>query len=224
MTVRVGINGFGRIGRLYLRAALDRPDVEVVAVNDLTSPEMNAHLLRYDSTQGRLGRAVSVDSGSMTVGDDRVAVLAERDPAELPWADLGVEVVIESSGHFTGRDAAAAHLDAGAQRVIISAPSTDADATFVDGGQRGHLRPGGAPSSSPTPRARPTASSRWSRSSTTPSASTPGLMTTVHAYTNDQNLLDLAHKDLRRARAAAINIVPTSTGAARATGARAARR
>jgi glyceraldehyde 3-phosphate dehydrogenase (phosphorylating) len=216
MTVRVGINGFGRIGRLYLRAALDRPDVEVVAVNDLTSPEMNAHLLRYDSTQGRLGRAVRVEGGSMTVGEDRVAVLAEREPAKLPWADLGVEVVIESSGHFTGRAAAAAHLEAGAQRVIISAPSPDADATFVMGVNESDYDPA--------------SHHVISNASCTTNCFVPmvkvlddalgveaGVMTTVHAYTNDQNLLDLVHKDMRRARAAAVNIVPTSTGAARAT-------
>ncbi len=216
MTVRVGINGFGRIGRLYLRAALDRPDVEVVAVNDLTSPEMNAHLLRYDSVQGRLDRAVSVDGGAMTVGEHRVAVLAEREPAKLPWRDLGVEVVIESTGHFTSRAGAALHLDAGAERVIISAPSPDADATFVIGVNESDYDPD--------------AHRVVSNASCTTNCFVPmvkvlddalgveaGVMTTVHAYTNDQNLLDLVHKDMRRARAAAVNIVPTSTGAARAT-------
>jgi glyceraldehyde 3-phosphate dehydrogenase (phosphorylating) len=216
MTVRVGINGFGRIGRLYLRAALDRPDVEVVAVNDLTSPETNAHLLRYDSTQGRLGRPVAVEDGAMTVGEHRVVVLAEREPARLPWGDLGIEVVIESTGRFTSRADAAAHLDAGAQRVIISAPSPDADATFVVGVNESTYDPA--------------AHRVISNASCTTNCFVPmvkvlddalgvdaGLMTTVHAYTNDQNLLDLVHKNLRRARAAAVNIVPTSTGAARAT-------
>ncbi|MGH9021221.1 MAG: glyceraldehyde 3-phosphate dehydrogenase NAD-binding domain-containing protein, partial [Acidimicrobiales bacterium] len=133
MTIRVGINGFGRIGRLYLRAALGHPEIEVVAINDLASPETNAHLLAYDSTHGKLNRPVSISDGAMNVGDQRVAVLAERDPGKLPWRDLGVDVVIESTGRFTSRDAAAVHLVAGASRVIISAPSGDADASFVVG-------------------------------------------------------------------------------------------
>jgi glyceraldehyde 3-phosphate dehydrogenase (phosphorylating) len=216
MAVRVGINGFGRIGRLYLRAALGAGDVEVVAVNDLTSPETNAHLLTYDSTQGRLGVPVAVGEGAMTVGAQSIRVLAERSPSALPWAELGVDVVIESSGHFTTRDAAAAHLDAGARRVIISAPSGDADATFVVGVNEQTFDP--------------EAHFVISNASCTTNCFVPmvkvlddalgvdaGLMTTVHAYTNDQNLLDLEHSNLRRARAAAINIVPTSTGAARAT-------
>jgi len=216
MAVRVGINGFGRIGRLYLRASQSTPEIEVVAVNDLTSPSTNAHLLKYDSTQGRLDVPVSVGEDGMTVGTEVIKVLAERDPAALPWRELGVDVVIESSGHFTTREAAAAHLAAGATRVIISAPASDADATFVIGVNEQTFDP--------------SAHFVISNASCTTNCFVPmvkvlddalgvdaGLMTTIHAYTNDQNLLDLEHKDLRRARAAAINIVPSSTGAARAT-------
>ena len=216
MTIRVAINGFGRIGRSFLRASLANPNIEVVAVNDLTPPETNAHLLKYDSTQGRLGLDVSVTEGGMTVGDQFIRVLAEREPSLLPWRDLNVDVVIESTGRFTSRESAAVHLTAGARKVIISAPASDVDATFVMGVNEGtydsanhHV---------------------VSNASCTTNCFVPmvkvlddafgvksGLMTTVHAYTNDQNLLDLAHKDMRRARAAAVNIVPSSTGAARAT-------
>jgi len=216
VAIRVAINGFGRIGRGYLRAALNNRDIDVVAVNDLTSPEVNAHLLRYDSTQGRLDVPVGLSSDGMTVGDRSIKVLAERSPAELPWGELQVDVVIESTGRFTTREAAAQHLSAGARKVIISAPATDVDATFVVGvndntydAQNHHI---------------------VSNASCTTNCFVPmvkvlddafgvttGLMTTIHAYTNDQNLLDLEHKDMRRARAAAINIVPASTGAARAT-------
>ena len=217
MTVRVGINGFGRIGRNFLRALLGSgADLDVVAVNDLTSAATNAHLLRYDSTQGRLGLPVAVEGDDIVVGDRRIRVLAERDPGDLPWGELGVQVVLESTGRFTTRAAAAAHLKAGADRVVISAPSADADATFVVGVNDGDFDPG--------------AHHVVSNASCTTNCFVPmvkvlddafgivsGLMTTVHAYTNDQNLLDLPHSDLRRARAAAVNIVPTSTGAARAT-------
>ncbi|HET9088818.1 MAG TPA: type I glyceraldehyde-3-phosphate dehydrogenase [Acidimicrobiales bacterium] len=216
MTIRVGINGFGRIGRGYLRASLANENVEVVAVNDLTSPATNAHLLKYDSTQGRLAESVSVDDSVMRVGDRSIAVLAERDPATLPWADLKVDVVIESTGRFTSREAAAVHLSAGAKRVIISAPASDVDATFVMGVNDDDFDPA--------------KHFVISNASCTTNCFVPmvkvlddafgvqtGLMTTIHAYTNDQNLLDLTHSDLRRARAAAVNIVPSSTGAARAT-------
>ena len=216
MATRVAINGFGRIGRGFLRASLNNPDIVVVAVNDLTSPETNAHLLKYDSTQGRLGVEVSVTADGFKVGDETIKVLAVRNPLELPWAELGIDVVIESTGIFTTREAAAQHLTAGAKKVIISAPATDVDATFVYGVNHDtydaalhHV---------------------VSNASCTTNCFVPmvkvlddalgvetGLMTTVHAYTNDQNLLDLPHKDLRRARAAAVNIVPSSTGAARAT-------
>ena len=216
--VRVGINGFGRIGRNFLRAVVDRgAPVEVVALNDLTSAETNAHLLRYDSTQGRFAAEVEVGDGELVVAGKRITVLAEREPAQLPWSELGVEVVLEATGLFTSRDAAAAHLKAGASRVVITAPSSDADASFVVGVNDGDFDP-----------------ERHlvvSNASCTTNCFVPmvkvlddafgivsGLMTTVHAYTNDQNLLDLTHRDLRRARAAAVNIVPASTGAARATG------
>ena len=217
MTVRIGINGFGRIGRNYLRAArLLGADVEVVAVNDLTSPETLSHLLKYDSTHGRFNSDVTVDGSSLVLDSGPVAVLAERDPKALPWAELGVDVVIEATGHFTSKESASAHLEAGAKRVIISAPGTDVDATFVVGVNDDQFDPA--------------TDVVVSNASCTTNCFVPmvkvlddafgiesGLMTTVHAYTNDQNLLDLPHKDLRRARAAAVNIVPASSGAARAT-------
>ncbi|TML40882.1 MAG: type I glyceraldehyde-3-phosphate dehydrogenase [Actinobacteria bacterium] len=217
MAVRVAINGFGRIGRNFYRAMLKaRADIEVVAVNDLGSPQTFAHLLRFDSTHGRLGEEVEVVGEGIRVAGHTVRFFAERDPKALPWSDLGVEVVVESTGIFTDGEKAAAHLDAGASRVVISAPATNVDATFVMGvnddtfNARDHRIVSGA--------------------SCTTNCFVPmvkvlddalgiekGLMTTVHAYTNDQNLQDLVHKDLRRARAAAVNIVPASTGAARAT-------
>jgi glyceraldehyde 3-phosphate dehydrogenase len=224
MTVRVGINGFGRIGRNFVRSAraqarLDpgAEDLVVVGVNDLVPAATNAHLLKYDSTQGTLAEDVSQDESSITVGGQRMAVFAERDPKALPWADLGVDVVVESTGIFTSRDQAAAHVEAGAPRVVISAPASGVDATFVVGVNDDTFDPG--------------RHQIVSNASCTTNCFVPmvkvlddafgvdqGLMTTVHAYTNDQNLLDLAHRDLRRARSAPVNIVPTSTGAARATG------
>jgi glyceraldehyde 3-phosphate dehydrogenase len=218
MTVRVGINGFGRIGRNFVRAVLARDaDVEVVAVNDLLSAEVSAHLLHFDSTHGTLKVPVAIDGTDLVVGGRRIAVLSERDPAALPWGDLGVQIVIESTGRFTHHADAALHLKAGAERVIISAPSKDADAVFVVGVNDGEYDP--------------VHHRVVSNASCTTNCFVPmvkvlddafgivsGLMTTVHAYTNDQNLLDLPHTDLRRARAAAVNIVPTSTGAGRATG------
>jgi glyceraldehyde 3-phosphate dehydrogenase len=218
MAVRVGINGFGRIGRNFYRAAKKAgADVDLVAVNDLTSPEINAHLLKYDTTHGKLEEEVKVTGDGITVGSDSFKVFAERDPAALPWKDLGVDVVVESTGIFTDREKAAAHIEAGAPRVIISAPANGADATFVVGVNDDSFDPA--------------AHTVVSNASCTTNCFVPmikvlddafgvekGLMTTVHAYTNDQNLLDLVHKDLRRARAAAVNIVPASTGAARATG------
>ena len=217
MTVRIGINGFGRIGRNYLRAArLAGADVEVVAVNDLTSAETLAHLLKYDSTHGRFGADVSVEGSNLVLDSGPVAVLAEREPKALPWSDLGVDVVIEATGLFTSKETAGAHLDAGAKRVIISAPGTGVDATFVVGVNDDTFDPA--------------KDVVVSNASCTTNCLVPmvkvlddafgvesGLMTTVHAFTNDQNLLDLPHKDLRRARAASINIVPASSGAARAT-------
>ncbi len=217
MTIRVGINGFGRIGRNFYRAAQKAgADIDLVAVNDLTSPATNAHLLKYDSTHGRLDVAVKATDDSISVGGDSFKVFAERDPKALPWGDLGVDVVIESTGIFTSRDKAAAHLEAGAPRVIISAPAADVDATFVIGVNDDTFDPA--------------AHTIVSNASCTTNCFVPmikvlddafgvekGLMTTVHAYTNDQNLLDLVHGDPRRGRAAAVNIVPSSTGAARAT-------
>jgi glyceraldehyde 3-phosphate dehydrogenase len=216
MTVRVGINGFGRIGRNILRAAKQAgADIDIVAVNDLVPPETNAHLLKYDSTHGRLGQEVKVTSDGISIGGDEFKVFAERDPKALPWGDLGVDVVIESTGIFTDGEKAAAHIEGGAPRVIISAPATNVDGTFVVGVNDDQFNAG---------------MKIVSNASCTTNCFVPmikvlddafgvekGLMTTVHAYTNDQNLLDLAHKDLRRARASAVNIVPASTGAARAT-------
>jgi glyceraldehyde 3-phosphate dehydrogenase len=217
MTVRVGINGFGRIGRNFLRAILDTgADVEVVGVNDLTSPEALAHLLRYDSTQGRLPVPVDVEGSDLLVGDRHIRVLEEREPEQLPWDKLGADVVIESTGRFTTRADAAGHLGGSVTRVIISGPSGDADATFVIGVNDDEFDPA--------------THLVVSNASCTTNCFVPmvkvvddafdivsGLMTTVHAYTNDQNLLDLTHKDPRRARGAAVNIVPTTTGAAKAT-------
>ena len=218
MTVRVGINGFGRIGRNFFRAAKEQgADIDFVGVNDLGSLETMAHLLKNDSVFGRLDDDVKVVKGGISIGGDKLEVLSERNPADLPWGDLKADIVIESTGIFTKRDQAAAHLDAGAGRVIISAPSGDADATFVVGVNEDTFR----------------AREHFviSNASCTTNCFVPmikvlddafgvrqGLMTTVHAYTGDQALVDGPHSDLRRARAAAVNIVPTSTGAARATG------
>ena len=216
MTVRVGINGFGRIGRNFLRAAKKSgADIDIVAVNDLVPPETNAHLLKYDSTHGVLPDEVKVTGDGIAVGSDEFKVFAERDPKALPWGDLGVDVVIESTGIFTDGEKASAHIEGGAPRVIISAPATNVDGTFVIGVNNDQFN---------------SSMKIVSNASCTTNCFVPmvkvlddafgierGLMTTVHAYTNDQSLLDLAHKDLRRARASAINIVPASTGAARAT-------
>jgi glyceraldehyde 3-phosphate dehydrogenase len=217
VTVRVGINGFGRIGRNFFRAAwLAGADLEVVAVNDLVPVETNAHLLKYDSTQRTLGVEIKTTSDSISVGGKSFRVFAERDPKAIPWGDLGADVVVESTGIFTDGDKARAHIEGGAKKVIISAPATNVDATFVVG-VNDHIYDKAA-------------HTVVSNASCTTNCFVPmvkvlddafgvekGLMTTVHAYTNDQNLLDLAHKDLRRARAAAVNIVPASSGAARAT-------
>jgi glyceraldehyde 3-phosphate dehydrogenase len=214
MTVRVGINGFGRIGRNYLRAAKGK-DVEIVAVNDLTDNKTLAHLLKYDSTFGRLDGDVSYDDESITVGGQRVAASAQRDPAQLPWGDLGVDVVIESTGHFTKRDDAALHLKGGARKVIISAPAKDEDVTIVMGVNHEKYDPASHDIIS---------NASCTTNSVVPLAKVlldtfgieKGFMTTIHAYTNDQVILDFPHKDLRRARSAAVNTIPTSTGAAKA--------
>src|SRR3954468_9069961 len=217
MAVRVGINGFGRIGRNFLRAARKaRADLEIVAVNDLVPSATNAHLLKYDSTHGVLADDVSANGDTITVGKTEIKVFAERDPKSLPWGDLGIDVVVESTGFFTDGQTASAHIEGGAKKVVISAPATNVDGTFVVGVNDDTFDA-----------AKHTI---VSNASCTTNCFVPmikvlddafgvekGLMTTVHAYTNDQNLLDLVHKDLRRARAAAVNIVPASTGAARAT-------
>lgn len=215
---RIGINGFGRIGRNYLRAALaQNSNLEIVAVNDLSDPKGLAHLLKYDSVTGRLAADVSVDGDSIIVNGKAIKVLAERDPANLGWGKLGVDIVIESTGRFTDAKDAAKHIEAGAKKVLISAPATDEDATFVIG-VNDHLYD-------------PAKHHIISNASCTTNCLAPlakvfndkfgiknGLMTTVHAYTADQNLQDGPHSDLRRARAAAINIVPSTTGAAKAIG------
>jgi glyceraldehyde 3-phosphate dehydrogenase len=217
MTVRVGINGFGRIGRNFVRAvAASGADIEVVAINDLTSSKTLAHLLRYDSSQGKFEGTVEVADDAIIVNGKRITVFAERDPGALNWASVGADVVVESTGLFTAREKASLHLNGGAKKVIVSAPATEVDATFVVG-----------VNDDTYDAAKHTI---VSNASCTTNCFVPmvkvlddsfgiisGLMTTVHAYTNDQNLLDLAHNDLRRARAAAVNIVPSSTGAARAT-------
>jgi len=218
MTVRVGINGFGRIGRNFFRAAKARnADIDFVAVNDLGSLDVMAHLLARDSVVGAYPGTIEVADGGITVDGDTLKVVSHRDPAEIPWGDLGVDVVVESTGIFTDRDAAAAHLAGGAPRVIVSAPSNGADATFVVGVNDDTFDPANH--------------IVVSNASCTTNCFVPlikvlddafgvekGLMNTIHAYTGDQMLVDGPHNDLRRARAAAVNIVPTSTGAARATG------
>ncbi len=217
MSVRVGVNGFGRIGRNFLRAVLETgADIELVALNDLASAKTHAQLLKYDSTRGPLGLPVAVEGGDLVVDGRRIVVLSERDPGDLPWEHLGVEVVVESTGIFKSRSQASMHRKSGASKVIITAPSEDADATLVMGVNDTTYDPA--------------LHHVVSNASGTTNCFVPmvkviedafgiegGLMTTVHAYTNDQNLLDLAHNDPRRARAAAINIVPNSTGAARST-------
>lgn len=218
MTVNVAINGFGRIGRSFFRAALaSGQDVNIVAVNDLTDPKALAHLLKYDSVGGRLSQDVSVDGDNLVVGGKKIQVLAERNPADLPWGKLGVDIVIESTGFFTDAEKAKAHVEAGAKKVIISAPASGEDVTVVMGVNHNDYDPANH--------------TIISNASCTTNCLAPmakvlndaygiekGLMTTVHAYTADQNLQDGPHSDLRRARAAGLNIVPTSTGAAKAIG------
>jgi glyceraldehyde 3-phosphate dehydrogenase len=217
VTVRVGINGFGRIGRNFFRAVVaSGADIEIVAVNDLTDNKTLAHLLKYDSTFGRLDGDVSYDEESITVGGKKIAASAQRDPAQLPWGDLGVDVVIESTGIFTKRDDAALHLKGGARKVIISAPAKDEDVTIVMGVNHDKYDPASHDIIS---------NASCTTNSVVPLAKVlldtfgieKGFMTTIHAYTNDQVILDFPHKDLRRARAAAQNIIPTTTGAAKAT-------
>ena len=218
--INVAINGFGRIGRNILRALYERPDVaarlRVVAINDLGTPEINAHLLQFDTTHGRFGATVAVEDGALNINGDRIAVFAERDPEDLPWGDLKIDVVFECTGIFTSRDKASAHLRAGARKVLISAPSGDADATVVYGVNQDVLTDDAV---------------IVSNASCTTNCLAPivaplhkavgvenGLMTTVHAYTNDQNLSDVYHSDLYRARSATHSMIPTKTGAAAAIG------
>jgi glyceraldehyde 3-phosphate dehydrogenase len=217
MTVRVGINGFGRIGRNFVRAALENgADIEVVAVNDLVPAATNAHLLKYDSTHGKLAAEVSAGEDSISIGSSTIKVFAQRDPKALPWDDLGVDLVVESTGLFNDGVKAGAHIEGGAPFVLISAPATNIDATFVIGVNDDTFD---------AEKHRIVSCASCTTNCFVPMIKVlddafgieKGLMTTIHAYTNDQNLLDLAHKDLRRARAAAANIVPSSTGAARAT-------
>ena len=218
MAVRVAINGFGRIGRMVFRAAMEssRTDLEFVAINDLGSPEINAHLLKYDSVHGRLDQEVSVDGDTIRVGDRAVKVCAERDPKNLPWGEMGIDVVMECTGIFTKREQAAMHLEAGAKKVLISAPATGADLTVVYGVN--HEKIDGS-------------HTVISNASCTTNCLAPvahvlnqaigikhGYMTTIHAYTGDQSLHDTLHSDIRRARAASVSLIPTSTGAAKAVG------
>ncbi|TDU83758.1 glyceraldehyde 3-phosphate dehydrogenase [Kribbella voronezhensis] len=219
MTVRVGINGFGRIGRDFLRAALERGNdvVEVVAVNDITGPATLANLLQYDSTYGVLKERVGYTDDSLTIGGKRLRVTAERDPAKLDWGSIGVDIVIESTGRFRTREAAAAHLTAGARKVLLSSPGKGVDATLVLGVNDETYNPA--------------EHHIISNASCTTNCVAPmvsvlhqafgiqhGLMTTIHSYTNDQVILDSPHKDLRRGRSGAVNLIPTSTGAAKAVG------
>ncbi len=217
MAIKVGINGFGRIGRNILRAALAHNDVDIVAVNDITDAATLAHLLKYDSVLGNLSVPVSASGDTIKVGSDQFKVLATKDPGALPWKDLGVDIVFESTGKFTDRDDAAKHLAAGARKVVITAPATNPDITVVLGVNDGEydkakhhiVSNASCTTNCLAPLAKVLLESFGIRK---------GWMTTVHAYTNDQNLLDLPHKDLRRARAAAMSIIPTTTGAAKAVG------
>jgi glyceraldehyde 3-phosphate dehydrogenase len=218
MSVRVGINGFGRIGRNFFRAARKQgADIEFVAVNDLGDARTMAHLLQYDSVLGPLGEDVEAVEDAIRVGDVELKLLNERDPGNLPWSDLGVQVVLESTGFFTKREQAQKHLDAGAEKVVISAPATDPDFTVVLGVNDDQYDRDSH---------RIISNASCTTNCVAPLAKvlhdtfgiTRGFMTTIHAYTNDQRILDLPHEDLRRARAAAINLIPTSTGAARAIG------
>ena len=218
MAIKVGINGFGRIGRLLYRAAIERnANIDFVAINDLADVKTNAHLLKYDSTHGRFPGTVEVKGNDLVVNGKTLKVISERDPAQLPWKDLGVYLAVESTGLFTKREKASMHLQAGAKKVLISAPSPDPDVTIVLGVNHETYNP--------------TKHNILSNASCTTNCLAPvtkvladnfglqkAFMTTVHSYTNDQKVQDLVHKDLRRARAAAVNIIPTSTGAARAIG------
>ena len=218
MAIRIAISGFGRIGRNVLRALVEagRRDFEVVAINDLVSAKDNAHLLKYDSVHGPFPGTIEVEADSIDVGLGPIKVLAERDPRKLPWKSLGIDIVMECTGIFTDRDKAAQHLEAGAKRVLVSAPSKGADLTVVYGVNHDKL----------TAEHKVVSNASCTTNCLAPVAKVlhdlvgikSGFMTTIHAYTNDQNILDQAHKDMRRARAAALNLIPTSTGAATAVG------
>ena len=221
MALRIGINGYGRIGRNILRAVYEANrtgEVQIVAVNDLGSPETNAHLTQYDSVHGRFPFPVNVDDGDMLIGDDRVKVLAERDPSKLPWGDLGVDVVLECTGFFASREKAALHLKGGARKVLISAPAKDAvDLTVVYGVNHQLLDPA---------KHHIVSNGSCTTNCLAPLAKTlndlagieAGTMNTIHSMTNDQRIIDVYHEDLRRARAAGMSMIPTSTGAAKAIG------
>ena len=217
MAIRVGINGFGRIGRNLFRAGADDPDIEFVAVNDITDPETLAHLLKYDSVHGRFEGTVEAKEGAIVVNGKTIKVLAERDPEKLPWGQLGVQVVVESTGRFTSRKDAEKHLKAGGKKVIISAPAKDEDITIVlgvnddkyDAAKHNIISNASCTTNCLAPVAKVLHQKFGIRR---------GLMTTTHAYTNDQRILDLPHEDLRRARAAAVSMIPTTTGAAKAVG------
>lgn len=215
MTIKLGINGFGRIGRMVLRATLNNPNVDVVAINDLTDTKTMAHLLAYDSVHGRLSLPVTSGAGSITIGDSEVRVTSLKDPGQIPWSDAGVDIVAECTGIFRDREGAGKHIKAGARKVIISAPAKDPDVTIVMGVNQDKYDPA--------------AHNILSNASCTTNCLAPvakvllenfgivsGMMTTVHAYTGDQRLLDFPHKDLRRARSAALSMIPTTTGAAKA--------
>lgn len=217
MAIKIGINGFGRIGRLVYRAAMKNPQLDIVGINDICDAPTLAHLLKYDSIHGRLDAQIRAEGTDLVINGKKVRVTAERDPAKLPWKELGAEVVLESTGLFTDRDKAAAHLTAGAKRVLISAPAKKADGTFVIGvNDQGYdpkkhivISIGSCTTNCLAPVAKVLDDLY---------GITSGYMTTIHAYTNDQRILDLPHKDLRRARAAAMSLIPSSTGAAKAIG------
>jgi len=218
MAVRVGINGFGRIGRNFFRAQLERGgDIEIVAANDLGDPATMAHLLKYDSNLGPFDGDVEMGDGVIRAGGEEIRWFSERDPGSIPWSEVGVDVVLEATGFFTTREGAQKHLDAGAKKVVISAPATDPDVTLVLGVNDGEYDKDShhivSNASCTTNCVAPMAKVLHDEFTVE-----QGFMTTIHAYTNDQHILDLPHKDIRRARAAAINLIPTSTGAARAIG------
>lgn len=217
MGIKVAINGFGRIGRNLVRSAIENPDIDILAINDLTDPKTLAHLLRYDSVQGIFNAKIDVQDNYIILNGKRIRVLAEKDPQALPWKELGIQIALESTGKFVTRDGAQRHINAGAGRVIISAPATDPDITLAIGVNEGDFNP---------EKDRIISNASCTTNCLAPIAKVindnfgikRGFMTTIHSYTNDQRLLDLPHKDLRRARAAALSMIPTSTGAAKAVG------